>query len=201
MKNALPALILTFLLSAALAGAQTSSSASPSTKQKRNESMSGPGPSGLAPDFTLPSFDGEPVRLAGFRGKAVLLNFWATWCGPCKILTPWFVDLQNQYGPQGLQTIGVALDDDATRVELGEFADKMQVNYPLLIGNEKMAETYGGLPVLPETFFIGRNGTIVGKIVGLKGKGEIEDMIKKALDTSAVSNEAPITARSAQAQK
>ena len=201
MKNALTAWILAFLFSAALAGAQTSSCVSPSVKQKQkgNESMSGPGPSGLAPDFTLPSFDGENVRLAEFRGKAVLLNFWATWCGPCKILTPWFVDLQNQYGPQGLQTIGVALDEDATRVELGEFADKMRVNYPLLIGNEKMAQAYGGLPALPETFFIGRDGTIVGKIVGLKGKGEIESMIKKALDTSPVSSQAP--ARSAQAQK
>ena len=201
MKNALTAWTLAFLFSAALAGAQTSSSVSPSVKQKRSESMSGPGPSGLAPDFTLPSFDGETVRLAGFRGKAVLLNFWATWCGPCKILTPWFVDLQNQYGPQGLQTIGVALDEDATRVELGEFADKMRVNYPLLIGNEKMAETYGGLPALPETFFIGRDGTMVGKIVGLRGKGEIEDMIKKALDTSPVSSQAPVTARSPQGQK
>jgi thiol-disulfide isomerase/thioredoxin len=196
MKNALTAITLAFLMSAALAGAQTSSSASPTVKQKGNKSMSGPGPSGLAPDFTLPSFDGETVHLAGYRGKAVLLNFWATWCGPCKILTPWFVDLQNQYGPQGLQTIGVALDEDATRVELGEFADKMRVNYPLLIGNEKMAETYGGLPALPETFFIGRDGTMVGKIVGLQGKGEIEELIKKALDTSRVSSQAR-----AQAQK
>jgi len=163
MKTAPTAWTLAFLFFAAFAGAQTSSSTSLSAKQKGNESTSGPGPAGLAPDFILSSFEGETVSLSGFRGKAVLLNFCATWSGPCGILTPWFVDLQNQYGPQGLQTIGVALDEDATRVELSDFADKMRVNYPLLIGNEKVARTYGGLPLLPETFFIGRDGTIVGK--------------------------------------
>ena len=201
MNNALTASMLAFLLLAALVGAQTPSSSSPSVRQKRNESRSRPGPSGLAPDFTLPSLDGETVHLADFRGKAVLLNFWATWCGPCKILTPWLVALQNQYGPQGLRTIGVALDEEATKVEFGEFADEMRVNYPLLVGTEKVADTYGGLPALPETFFIGRDGTVVGKIVGLKGKAEIEEMIRKALDAPRVSSPAPITERPVQGQK
>ena len=87
----------------------------------------------------------------------MLVNFWATWCGPCKILTPWLVDLQNQYQPQGLEIIGFALDEDASQAEMAEFADKLRVNYMVLIGNEKMAEAYGGVPAMPDTFFIGRD--------------------------------------------
>src|SRR5271155_5628159 len=76
---------------------------------------------GVAPDFTLQSLDGKTVRLSDFRGKPVVLNFWATWCGPCKIEMPWFVDLQRQYGSQGLQIVGVALDD-ASKEDNGKFA-------------------------------------------------------------------------------
>ena len=122
------------------------------------------------------------MRLSDFHGKIVLLNFWATWCAPYKILMPWFVNLQSQYGPQGLQIIGVALDEDATRVEIGEFADELGVNYPVLIGSEKVERAHGGLPALPVTFFIGRDGKIVDTIIGIKGKGDFEDAIKKALE-------------------
>src|ERR1700690_415638 len=136
----------------------------------------------VAPDFTLESLDGKSVRLSDLRGKAVLLNFWATWCGPCKIETPWFVELQNQYGREGLQVIGVAMDD-SSKDDIAKFAKEMGMNYPVLLGKEAVGEAYGGVPALPETFFIGRDGKIVDKIIGLKGKGEIEDSIKKALDT------------------
>jgi len=144
-----------------------------------------------APDFSLESVSGETVSLTSFRGKVVVLNFWATWCAPCKILTPWLVELQNQYGPQGLQIVGVALDDDATKVEIGEAADTLRVNFPVLIGNEKVASAYGGVPAMPVTFFIGRDGKMIGAIVGLKGKGEIEDLIKKALGVEAASGSLP----------
>ncbi len=137
-----------------------------------------------APDFTLESLDGKSVHLSDLRGKAVLLNFWATWCGPCKIETPWLVELQKQYGSQGLQVIGVAMDDSG-KDEIAKFAKDMGVNYPVLLGKEAVGDEYGGVPALPETFFIGRDGKIVDKIIGLKGKGEIEDSIKKALGTQA----------------
>ncbi len=155
---------------------------------------SGPSPtastkSGPAPDFTLESLDGKSMRLSDLRGKAVLLNFWATWCGPCKIEMPWFVELQNQYGAQGLQIVGVAMDD-SSKEDIAKFTKEMGVNYPVLLGKEAVGEEYGGVPALPESFFIGRDGKIVDKIIGLKGKAEIEDSIKKALDTQAASSQA-----------
>ena len=100
--------------------------------------------SSVAPDFSLESLDGTTMRLSDLRGKAVLLNFWATWCGPCKIEMPWFVDLQNQYGSQGLQIVGVAMDD-ASKEDIGKFAKDMGVNYPILIGKEAVGDQYGGV--------------------------------------------------------
>ncbi|MDQ1390933.1 MAG: cytochrome c biosis protein CcmG, thiol:disulfide interchange protein DsbE [Acidobacteriaceae bacterium] len=142
-----------------------------------------------APDFSLESLDGKTTRLSDFRGKAVLLNFWATWCGPCKIEMPWFVDFQKQYGSQGLQIVGVAMDD-ASKEDIGKFAKDMGVNYPILIGKEAVGDQYGGIPGLPETFLIARDGKIVDKIVGLRGKAEIEDAIKEALNTRPAASQA-----------
>ncbi len=139
--------------------------------------------SSLAPDFSLESLDGKTTRLSDFRGKAVLLNFWATWCGPCKIEMPWFVELQNQYAAQGFQIVGVAMDD-ASKEDIAKFAKDMGVNYPILIGKEAVGDQYGGVPALPESFMIGRDGKIVDKMIGLHGKAEIEDAIKKAIKTS-----------------
>ncbi|HEY3975359.1 MAG TPA: cytochrome c biogenesis protein/redoxin [Candidatus Sulfotelmatobacter sp.] len=137
-----------------------------------------------APDFTLESLDGKNLSLSDLRGKAVLLNFWATWCGPCKIETPWLVELQNKYGAQGLQVIGVAMDDSG-KDDIAKFAKDMGMNYPVLLGKEAVGDAYGGVPALPESFFIGRDGKIVDKIVGLRGKAEIEDSIKMALGTQS----------------
>src|SRR5579863_565215 len=95
---------------------------------------------------------------------------------------PWFVELQNQYGAQGLQIVGVAMDD-ASKEDISKFAKEMGVNYPILMGKEAVGDQYGGVPALPESFVIARDGKIVDKIIGLRGKSEIEDSIKKALDT------------------
>ena len=142
-----------------------------------------------APDFSLESLDGKTTRLSDFRGKAVLLNFWATWCGPCKIEMPWFVDFQKQYGARGLQIVGVAMDD-ASKEDIGKFAKDMGVNYPILIGKESVGDQYGGIPGLPESFLIARDGKIVDKIIGLRGKAEIEDAIKEALNTRPAASQA-----------
>jgi thiol-disulfide isomerase/thioredoxin len=138
------------------------------------------------------------MRLSDLRGKAVLLNFWATWCEPCKIEMPWFVEMQREYGPQGLQIVGVAMDD-SSKDDIAKFAKDMGVNYPVLLGKEAVGEAYGGVPALPETFFIGRDGKIVDKIIGLRGKADIEDSIKRALNTQSAAT--PTTAAASQPQK
>ena len=134
-----------------------------------------------APDFQLMDLDGNSVRLADLRGKAVLLNFWATWCPPCKIEMPWFVDLQKQYGPQGLQIVGVAMDEGNAHDAVAKFAKDMGLNYTVLLGNDKVADQYGGVDALPTTFFIGRDGTIVTRVFGLVSHSEIEDNVRAAL--------------------
>jgi thiol-disulfide isomerase/thioredoxin len=154
----------------------------------------------IAPDFTLESLDGTNVKLSDLRGKAVLLNFWATWCGPCKIEMPWFVELQNEYGSQGLQIVGVAMDDSG-KDEIAKFAKEMGVNYPVLLGKEAVGDEYGGVPALPESFFISRDGKIVDKIIGLRGKADIEESVRKALSARPSANPVAATATvSTQAQ-
>ena len=134
-----------------------------------------------APDFTLQALDGKTVRLSDFRGKGVLLNFWATWCQPCKIEMPWFAELQKQYGPQGLQILGVAMDD-ASPEEIGKFARDLGVNYPILLGKEEVGQNYGGVGVLPTTFFIDRDGKMVAREFGLQSRSVFVDHIKEALN-------------------
>lgn len=142
----------------------------------------------VAPDFTLDSLDGKSVTLSDLRGKAVLLNFWATWCVPCKIEMPWLVELQSKYGSQGLQIVGVAMDD-SSKEDIAKFAKDMGVNYPVLLGKNAVADEYA-VPAMPESFFIGRDGKIVDKIIGLRDKSDIEDAIKAALKTQGTANSA-----------
>lgn len=137
-----------------------------------------------APDFTLKSLDGKDVRLSDYKGKAVLLNFWATYCQPCKIEMPWFAELQKQYAPQGLEVVGVAMDD-VTPETIKKFASDLGVNYPILIGKESVADLYGGMQFLPTTFYIDRQGKIVDRVFGLVSHSEIEGNIKKALGGTA----------------
>jgi cytochrome c biogenesis protein CcmG/thiol:disulfide interchange protein DsbE len=137
-----------------------------------------------APDFQLPSLDGSKIKLSDFRGKAVLLNFWATWCPPCKVEMPWFADLQKQYGKDGLVVLGVAMDDSKPD-SIAQFASEMGVNYPILLGTDKVSDDYGSVDSLPTSFYIARDGTIVDKMVGLFDKKDIEDAVRKSLNTSA----------------
>lgn len=133
-----------------------------------------------APDFDLATLDGRRVKLSDFRGKAVLLNFWATWCPPCKIEMPWFVDLQKQYGKDGLVVLGVAMDDTEAP-KIAEFAHEMGVNYQVLLGTDQVSDDYGNVQYLPTTFYLDRNGVIVDKAAGLFSREEIEGDVKKIL--------------------
>ena len=154
-----------------------------------------------APDFALASLDGKKVKLSDFRGKAVLLNFWATWCSPCKIEMPWFEQLQKQYGPDGLVVLGVAMDDSEPAT-IAKFASDLGVNYQVLLGTDKVSDDYGDVQYLPTTFYIARDGTIVDKMTGLLDRKEIESAVKKTLNTSykpttALQNQANADAKTA----
>ena len=135
-----------------------------------------------APDFELETLDGKKVKLSDYRGKAVLLNFWATWCQPCKIEMPWLIEFQNKYRDQGFEIVGVAMED-TEKPKIESFLKEMKVNYVVLLGKESVGEQYGGVVGLPTTFYIGRDGTIVEQHAGLIGKPEIEEHIKKAIAT------------------
>jgi len=138
-----------------------------------------------AKDFSLQSLDGKTVHLSDYKGEGVLLNFWATDCAPCQIETPWLVELQQQYGPQGLQILGVDAYDGGSQKDVAAFAKKMAIDYPILVGKDSeidaVANSYGGIAFLPQTFVINRDGKIVGRILGLESKSEIENEIKRAL--------------------
>jgi cytochrome c biogenesis protein CcmG/thiol:disulfide interchange protein DsbE len=143
-----------------------------------------------APDFELPSLDGKLIKLSDYRGKAVVLNFWATWCSPCKEEMPWFVDLQKKYGNDGLVVLGIAMDDSETP-KIAEFAHNMGVNYPVLLGTDKVSEDYGNVQFLPTSFYIDRDGKFIGKGVGMVGRKDLEDNVQKALASRAVDANAP----------
>jgi thiol-disulfide isomerase/thioredoxin len=140
----------------------------------------GPANGSPAPDFTLKTLDGKDVTLSSLKGKAVMVNFWATWCEPCKIEMPWLVELQDKYRKDGFEIIGVAMDDSGQK-EISEFARKMKVNYTVVIGSEKVADLYGGLDGLPTNFFLDRNGKVIDSFKGLRSESDIVDNIKKAL--------------------
>jgi peroxiredoxin len=138
-----------------------------------------------APDFTLKTLDGKMLTLSDLRGKTVVLNFWATWCPPCKVELPWFVDLQKQYGPQGLQIVGIS-EDDGGKEKVAQFVKEMGVNYTIAVDDDSVSGKYGDVEDLPTTFYIDRNGKIVEYAMGLLDRDEIETKMKSALAAGAV---------------
>jgi cytochrome c biogenesis protein CcmG/thiol:disulfide interchange protein DsbE len=133
-----------------------------------------------APEFTLKDGEGNDVSLADFRGKVVLLNFWATWCGPCKIEMPWFVEFQRKYKDQGFSVVAVSLDEEGWEV-VRPFAEDMKLNFPVLLGDDELAERFGGVQALPTTFIIDKQGRIYNTHMGLVSMSDYEDEIKKLL--------------------
>ncbi|MGH9619003.1 MAG: peroxiredoxin family protein [Bryobacteraceae bacterium] len=137
-----------------------------------------------APNFTLKNAEGKRVSLSDFRGKVVLLNFWATWCGPCQVEIPWFVQFEQKYRSKGLEIVGVSMDEDGWKV-IKPFVSQHHINYPILLGNETVATLYGGLDALPTTFILDRQGRIAYPIhVGLVAKSEYLNEIQSLLDSN-----------------
>ncbi len=132
-------------------------------------------------NFTLKDVQGRNIRLADYKGKVILLDFWATWCGPCKIEIPWFIEFQKTYGPQGLQVIGVSVDD--TVEKLRPYVKEYKMNYPVLQGlhHDDIQDAYGPLWGIPVTTIISRDGKICAKHAGISSKENFEKEIKSLL--------------------
>ena len=149
-----------------------------------------------APQFSLEDLSGKKVSLADYKGKALLINFWATWCGPCKVETPWLVDLRNQYAAKGFEILGVSTDDidrdDAKmfgteKKEIADFVQRMHMPYPVLIEGDKLSKPYGGLDAMPTSFFVDRNGKIVAATMGISSKDDIESEYQEGAGELALS--------------
>jgi peroxiredoxin len=138
-----------------------------------------------APDFALKDAQGRLVHLADYQGKVVLLDFWATWCGPCKIEIPWFMEFQRKYKDRGFEVLGVSMDDDGWKA-ITPFVNQKKINYRIVLGDDKTGDQYGGLEALPTTFVIDRNGRIASVHVGLAGKKDFADAIEKLLEDPAL---------------
>ncbi len=145
-----------------------------------------------APAFALEDLSGKKVSLADYKGKAVLVNFWATWCGPCKIETPWLIELRNKYASQGFEILGISTEGDdlkpsdkaawaKDKAAIAKFVDQEKVPYPILINGDSLSQAYGGLDSMPTSFFVDRKGTVVAAQMGLTSESDIEGNIKKAL--------------------
>ena len=133
-----------------------------------------------APDFSLESSDGGTVTLSSLKGQVVLVNFWATWCGPCKIEMPWFIEFQRKYKDRGFSVVAISLDEegwDAVR----PFAEELQANFPIVLGDVAVEEKFGGVAALPTTFVIDKEGMIHSRHTGLVSKGDYEDEIESLL--------------------
>jgi thiol-disulfide isomerase/thioredoxin len=128
-------------------------------------------------NFTIKDMNGASVNLAAHKGKVILLDFWATWCGPCKIEIPGFVALQNKYRDKGLVVLGLSVDDPVDKLKA--FAAEFKMNYPVLVGDgrDDVQEAFGPIWGLPTTYLIGRNGKICKKHMGLSTKEQFEKEI------------------------
>lgn len=173
-RRSLLAAAITIALGLAACSSSTSVRAEVKPVDKRN----------AAPEFTLKDTDGRTVKLSDYKGKVVLLNFWATWCGPCKIEIPWFMDFEQQYKDQGFSVLGVAMDDDGWQV-VRPFLAEHKVNYRVMVGDEVTAQLYQGLDSLPTTFVLDREGRIAQTHVGLISKSEYQNEITQLLKTVA----------------
>jgi len=135
-----------------------------------------------APAISLTDIEGKKLDLADYKGKVVVLDFWATWCGPCRIEIPGLVEMQNKYAHQGFSVIGISLDDEPQPVV--QFYKEFKMNYPVAVGNQRVGELYGGIFGLPTTFVIGRDGRIYAKHIGAEDVSVIEDEVQQLLAMS-----------------
>jgi thiol-disulfide isomerase/thioredoxin len=145
-----------------------------------------------APDFVLQDVSGKTVALSSFKGKPLLINFWATWCGPCKIETPWLIELQKEYASKGFEVIGISTegedlkpDDkegfDRQKAAIAKFIKEEHMQYPVLVNGDSLVGPYGGLDAMPTSVYVDPEGKVVAVQLGITSKEDMEANIKKAL--------------------
>ncbi len=151
-----------------------------------------------APDFALRDLAGHSASLADYRGKAVLINFWATWCAPCRVEMPWFIALQQKYSAQGFVILGIDSDYPEDVPKVPGFAKKMGLNYPVLYGNQQTATKYGCCDYLPMSYYIDRAGIVRFATVGLGDRNTLESYVQELLGAPSPSQpDTQITASTA----
>jgi cytochrome c biogenesis protein CcmG/thiol:disulfide interchange protein DsbE len=137
-----------------------------------------------APDFARVDATGHKVRLSKYRGKVVLLDFWATWCTGCKQEMPWYVEFADRYKKNGLAVLGVAMDDEGWKIVKPFLAEKMKLNYPVVVGDDALAKQFGGINNMPVTLLIDREGRIayshIGVVDKVKFEGEVQELLARA---------------------
>jgi peroxiredoxin len=138
-----------------------------------------------APEFALKDANGQTVHMSSYKGKVVLLDFWATWCGPCKVEIPWFMEFEQQFKDKGFAVLGVSMDEDGwTAVK--PYIQQLKVNYRIVLGNDMVGDQYGGVDSLPTTFLIDRQGRIASTHVGLSGgKDDFKNDILRLLESTS----------------
>lgn len=172
---------LSLLIAAGCSKPATGSAAAPAAAAKVAGSLPKVGP---APSWRLQDLAGKTVSSEDLKGKVVVVDFWATWCPPCREEIPGYIELQKQYGPEGLVIVGISLDQQGPDV-VKPFAARYGINYPLVMGDEKVVADFGGVEGIPTTFLIDRNGVIRDRKVGMEPKAEYEAKILKVLREKA----------------
>jgi thiol-disulfide isomerase/thioredoxin len=149
-----------------------------------------------APDFVLEDLSGRTVALSSFKGKPLLINFWATWCGPCKIETPWLIELQNEYAAKGFQIVGISTEGEdlqpgdkegfaRQKAAIARFVKEEHMQYPVLVNGDSLASTYGGLDAMPTSVYVNAEGKVVAVQLGITSKEDMVANINKALGSGS----------------
>ena len=133
-----------------------------------------------APNFSLQTQNGKVIELSKLTGKVVLVNFWATWCPPCRAEIPDFIEVYNTYKSKGFEIVGIALDEDGWS-KVAPYIEKAKMNYPVVLGSAKVVQQYGGIEAIPTTFIVDKKGYIAGSQVGLLSKELVEQKLKSLL--------------------
>jgi peroxiredoxin len=171
MPNRMPCLLAVMALLAGIAYAEDSAGV--------RAALQSAGDRKPAPEFSLRDGAGKTLNLKRYRGKVVLLDFWATWCHGCKEEIPWFAEFQRRYAKSGLRVIGVSMDDNGWK-SVKPFVASAKIPYSIVIGNETMGKTYG-IEEMPDAFLIDRQGRIAAVYVGLADRQDVEKNIQAIL--------------------